>query len=68
MSRGKNEEKILGGLNATEQGEKRNTIFLCNGWFKFIKRRTNEKEIHFSYRSTIILFILLNRNGETIKK
>jgi hypothetical protein len=68
MSRGKNEENIFGGLNGTEKGEKRNTIFLCNGWFKFIKRRSSEKEIHFSFRSTFILFILLSRSRETKKK
>jgi hypothetical protein len=29
-------------LNGTEPGAKRNTIFLCNGWIKFIKRRFSE--------------------------
>jgi hypothetical protein len=37
-------EKNL-GFNGTEPGSKRNTIFLCNGWIKFIERRTSEKEI-----------------------
>ena len=54
-------------LNGTEPGAKRNTIFLCNGWIKFIEKRTSEKEIHFSFRITAILFILLSINGDTIK-
>jgi hypothetical protein len=56
------------GLNGTEPGVKRNTIFLCNGRIKYIERRTNEKEIHFSFRITVILFILLSLSGDTIKK
>jgi hypothetical protein len=47
--------------------EKRNALFLCNGWIKFIKRRTSEKEIYFSLRSTVILFILLSISGDTKK-
>jgi hypothetical protein len=55
------------GLNGTEPGAKRNKIFLCNGWIKFIKRHTSEKEILFSFRIAVILFILLI-SGDTIKK
>ncbi len=66
------EEKLKGkkilGLNGTEPGAKRNTIFLCNGWIKFIERRTSENSIHFSFRITIILFIRLSISGDTIKK
>jgi hypothetical protein len=38
------------------------------GWITFIKRPTSEKEIHFSFRGTVILFILLSISGDTIKK
>jgi hypothetical protein len=33
-----------------------------------IKRRTSEKEIHLSFRGTVILFILLSVSGDQIKK
>jgi hypothetical protein len=46
---------------------KQNTIFLCNGWTKFFERRTSEKEIHFSFRITVILFNLLSVSEDTIK-
>jgi hypothetical protein len=47
-------EKQILGLNGTEPGAKRNTFFLCIGWIKFIEKRTSEKEIHFSFRITVI--------------
>jgi hypothetical protein len=68
MKEEKIKEKKFLGLNGTEPGVKRNTIFLFNGWIKYIRSCTNEKEIHFSFRITVILFILLRISGDTIKK
>ncbi len=62
----KMKKKFL-GFNRTEQGAKRNSIFLCNGWITFIIRLTSEKEIIFSFRITVILFILLSIYGDNQK-
>jgi|688.fasta_scaffold1233239_1 hypothetical protein len=56
------ENKFL-GLNGTEPGAKQNIIFLCDGWIKFIERHISEKKIYFSFRITVILFILLSISG-----